>query len=221
MLESVFYAWRITGDSKYQEFAWKAFQSLQASCKAPASYSSIDNVNSAKPNQTDNCESFLSVGFWLIHSFYRPPKQQAKVIVTNLFVQLCVCPWLDLPFFHIQICWNVQSFVPSSLHFLLLIQCDQPFNHHWSSLNSFIPSTVSLSDFLASGLVILGQIRPQLSLSISRVSQNESYADPSAYFTDTEAHPFAYSPITLAPNPATGSYDTKSPSQSNSAHNQR
>lgn len=63
VLESVFYAWSITGDSKYQEFAWKAFQSLQASCKAPASYSSIDNVNSAKPNQTDNCESFLSVGF--------------------------------------------------------------------------------------------------------------------------------------------------------------
>ncbi|KAG0146835.1 hypothetical protein CROQUDRAFT_43756 [Cronartium quercuum f. sp. fusiforme G11] len=59
VIESAFYGWRITGEKRYQDFVWGAFQALQTSCKAPVSYSAIDNVNSPKPKLLDNCESFL------------------------------------------------------------------------------------------------------------------------------------------------------------------
>ncbi|KAG0151218.1 hypothetical protein CROQUDRAFT_87014 [Cronartium quercuum f. sp. fusiforme G11] len=66
VFESVFYAWRITGDEKYQEFTWHAFGALQKYCKASASYSAIDDVDSAKPQLTNNCESFLYVDLSLV-----------------------------------------------------------------------------------------------------------------------------------------------------------
>lgn len=59
VIESAFYAWRITGETKYQDFVWNAFQALQNTCKAPASYSAIDNVNSPQPKLKDDSESFL------------------------------------------------------------------------------------------------------------------------------------------------------------------
>ncbi|PLW31674.1 hypothetical protein PCASD_10903 [Puccinia coronata f. sp. avenae] len=60
VIESAFYAWRLTGDVQYQEFVWKAFQSLQKYCKAPAGYAEIQSVNSnSKPNQKDALESFF------------------------------------------------------------------------------------------------------------------------------------------------------------------
>ncbi|KAG0145327.1 hypothetical protein CROQUDRAFT_45862 [Cronartium quercuum f. sp. fusiforme G11] len=59
VIESAFYGWRITGEKRYQDFVWGAFQALQASCKAPKSYSAIDDVNSPRPKLLDNCESFL------------------------------------------------------------------------------------------------------------------------------------------------------------------
>ncbi|KAA1091696.1 maturation of Asn-linked oligosaccharides protein [Puccinia graminis f. sp. tritici] len=60
VIESVFYAWRLTGDTQYQEFVWQAFKSLQKYCKAPASYSDIEDVNSSSnPKPKDASESFL------------------------------------------------------------------------------------------------------------------------------------------------------------------
>ncbi|KAH9814163.1 family 47 glycoside hydrolase [Melampsora americana] len=60
VLESVFYAWRMTGDERYQDFAWSAFQALNKYCKAPASYAAIMDVNDAENlTQIDDSESFL------------------------------------------------------------------------------------------------------------------------------------------------------------------
>ncbi|PWN50588.1 seven-hairpin glycosidase [Violaceomyces palustris] len=59
VLESVFYAYRITGDQRWQDLSWKAFQSILKYCKAPAALSSIDSVKSSKPNLLDDSESFL------------------------------------------------------------------------------------------------------------------------------------------------------------------
>ncbi|WAR61832.1 hypothetical protein PtB15_12B524 [Puccinia triticina] len=60
VIESAFYGWRLTGDRQYQEFVWQAFKSLQKYCKAPASFSDIENVNSASnPKPSDASESFL------------------------------------------------------------------------------------------------------------------------------------------------------------------
>ncbi|KAG0147293.1 hypothetical protein CROQUDRAFT_656215 [Cronartium quercuum f. sp. fusiforme G11] len=60
VLESVFYAWRMTGDQRYQDFTWEAFQSLNKYCKAPASYAAIWNVTDARNvTQINDSESFL------------------------------------------------------------------------------------------------------------------------------------------------------------------
>lgn len=60
VVESVFYAWRMTGDERYQEFTWSAFQAWNRYCKAPASYTSILDVNDANNiTQIDGAASFL------------------------------------------------------------------------------------------------------------------------------------------------------------------
>ncbi|KAH9463805.1 hypothetical protein Pst134EA_015886 [Puccinia striiformis f. sp. tritici] len=59
VVESAFYAWRLTGDTRYQDFVWDAFQSLQKHCKASASFSAIADVNSLPAKFTDDSESFL------------------------------------------------------------------------------------------------------------------------------------------------------------------
>ncbi|KAI7949237.1 hypothetical protein MJO28_008058 [Puccinia striiformis f. sp. tritici] len=59
VVESAFYAWRLTGDTRYQDFVWDAFQSLQKHCKASAIFSAIADVNSLPAKFTDDSESFL------------------------------------------------------------------------------------------------------------------------------------------------------------------
>ncbi|PLW19473.1 hypothetical protein PCANC_04494 [Puccinia coronata f. sp. avenae] len=59
VVESAFYAWRLTGDTRYQDFVWDAFKSLQKHCKAPASFSGIYDVNYLPAQLTDDSESFL------------------------------------------------------------------------------------------------------------------------------------------------------------------
>lgn len=58
VIESAFYAWRLTGDPRYQEFVWDAFKSLQNYCKAAASYAELYDVNNLS-SQLDASESFL------------------------------------------------------------------------------------------------------------------------------------------------------------------
>lgn len=45
VIESYYYAYRATGDVKYQEWAWDAFQRINATCRVGSGYSSINNVN--------------------------------------------------------------------------------------------------------------------------------------------------------------------------------
>lgn len=59
-IESYFYAYRITGDTKYQEWAWDAFNSIMKACTAEFGYAEIGDVtHSPGPdNQNDKTESF-------------------------------------------------------------------------------------------------------------------------------------------------------------------
>ncbi|UZJ53082.1 hypothetical protein CBS101457_002402 [Exobasidium rhododendri] len=59
VLESVFYAYRTTGDSHWQDLAWAAFKSIKKHCKAPAALASLVAVNVTQPVQMDDSESFL------------------------------------------------------------------------------------------------------------------------------------------------------------------
>ncbi|KAH8929996.1 glycoside hydrolase family 47 protein [Atractiella rhizophila] len=58
VVESYFYAWRITGDTKYQEWAWEAFQHLLAAGLVNNAYASVSDVNATPAPHWDNTETF-------------------------------------------------------------------------------------------------------------------------------------------------------------------
>lgn len=58
MLESNFYAWRITGDTKYLDRAAAAIQSFAKNLKAPVGFGGIWNVNEVDSGFIDDMESF-------------------------------------------------------------------------------------------------------------------------------------------------------------------
>jgi mannosyl-oligosaccharide alpha-1,2-mannosidase len=43
-VESIFYAWRITGQQRYRDWAWDAFSALEQHCKAPFGYAQLADV---------------------------------------------------------------------------------------------------------------------------------------------------------------------------------
>ena len=43
-IETLYYAYRVTGDAKYQDMAWEAFQNIDAAAKTGAAYSSLKDV---------------------------------------------------------------------------------------------------------------------------------------------------------------------------------
>ncbi|KAI1453300.1 glycoside hydrolase family 47 protein [Annulohypoxylon moriforme] len=60
VMESFYYAYRATGDSKYQDWAWDAFQAINSTCAAGVGYSSITNVNAPGGGSFDDFQE----SFW-------------------------------------------------------------------------------------------------------------------------------------------------------------
>jgi len=59
VVESYYYAYRATGDPKYQEWAWDAFLAIKKACRAGSGFSNIENVNLPMGgNHTDFQETF-------------------------------------------------------------------------------------------------------------------------------------------------------------------
>lgn len=50
-VESLFYAWRVTGQQRYREWAWDAFSSMEKWCKAPYGYAQLADVYRVKPEE--------------------------------------------------------------------------------------------------------------------------------------------------------------------------
>jgi mannosyl-oligosaccharide alpha-1,2-mannosidase len=50
--------YRITGDKKYHDIAWKMFQSIISATQTDISYASILDVTDASPTRSDASESF-------------------------------------------------------------------------------------------------------------------------------------------------------------------
>lgn len=61
VMESVFYAYRTTGDAKWQEIAWNAWKSIYRNClvKQNGALAALANVNATNPQKLDDSESFL------------------------------------------------------------------------------------------------------------------------------------------------------------------
>jgi mannosyl-oligosaccharide alpha-1,2-mannosidase len=59
-VESLFYAWRITGDQRYRDWAWETFAAMEEHCKAPYGYAQLADVWAAggEENWVDMQESF-------------------------------------------------------------------------------------------------------------------------------------------------------------------
>ncbi|KAL4919920.1 glycoside hydrolase [Aspergillus aurantiobrunneus] len=57
-IESVFIMYRITGDKKYQDAAWRMFKSIEKVTRTKYAHAAIKNVQKAKPVQLDYMESF-------------------------------------------------------------------------------------------------------------------------------------------------------------------
>jgi mannosyl-oligosaccharide alpha-1,2-mannosidase len=60
-VESLFYAWRVTADEKYREWAWDAFQAMEKHCKTAFGYAGLKDVmvtESGEGNWRDESESF-------------------------------------------------------------------------------------------------------------------------------------------------------------------
>ncbi|KAJ0342323.1 hypothetical protein COL922a_001355 [Colletotrichum nupharicola] len=60
VIESYYYAYRATGDSKYQDWAWDAFLAINKTCSAGSGFSSITNVNDPKGGSFDDFQE----SFW-------------------------------------------------------------------------------------------------------------------------------------------------------------
>lgn len=60
VIESYYYAYRVTGDSKYQDWAWDAFVAINATTRTSSGFSEVANVNELGGGGYDDLqESFL------------------------------------------------------------------------------------------------------------------------------------------------------------------
>lgn len=61
-VESLFIAYRLTGDDKYRRYGWKIFQAIENHCKvSTGGYASILNVDQVPAEFEDKMETFLMV----------------------------------------------------------------------------------------------------------------------------------------------------------------
>lgn len=52
--QSLFYAWRVTGDARYKDWAWEAFRSAQQNCKTQYGYAGVKDVMDASTKGSDS-----------------------------------------------------------------------------------------------------------------------------------------------------------------------
>ncbi|KAI6093079.1 glycoside hydrolase family 47 protein [Hypoxylon rubiginosum] len=57
-IESVFYMWRMTGNTKFMEQAWTMFEAVEKWTRSKYASAALDDVTLEQPNQVDSMESF-------------------------------------------------------------------------------------------------------------------------------------------------------------------
>ncbi|KAI1317019.1 glycoside hydrolase [Xylariaceae sp. FL0255] len=57
-IESVFYMYRLTGDAKYMEDAWRMFAAIEQHTRTPYAAAALSDVTMEEPDQVDSMESF-------------------------------------------------------------------------------------------------------------------------------------------------------------------
>ncbi|KAJ6098379.1 hypothetical protein N7499_002753 [Penicillium canescens] len=60
VIESFYYAYRVTGNEIYRDWAWNAFKAINATCRTDSGFAAVSSVNtSGGGSKYDNQESFL------------------------------------------------------------------------------------------------------------------------------------------------------------------
>ena len=61
-MESLFIAYRLTGDRRYRDDGWRIFEAIEKHCRVPSGgYAAIINVDENPATQEDKMETFLMV----------------------------------------------------------------------------------------------------------------------------------------------------------------
>lgn len=58
-LESLFVLYRVTGDAKYQDWAWQIFLAIERFCRTPSAYSGLKDVTRVDGEQNNSMQSFF------------------------------------------------------------------------------------------------------------------------------------------------------------------
>ncbi|KAF9354260.1 hypothetical protein BGX26_007920 [Mortierella sp. AD094] len=73
-LESLFILYRITGDARYQDYAWEIAQAIESNCRTKFGYSTLANVMDASEGMTDRMPShFLGQTLKYLYLIFSPP----------------------------------------------------------------------------------------------------------------------------------------------------
>lgn len=68
-VESLFIAWRLTGDPQYREWGWGIFEAIEKHCRIESGgYASVLNVDALPVELEDKMETFLMVRVLRPHS---------------------------------------------------------------------------------------------------------------------------------------------------------
>lgn len=68
-VESLFIAFRLTGDERFRKFGWDIFQAIETHCRVETGgYASVRNVDSVPAVRLDNMETFFLVRKPIIHA---------------------------------------------------------------------------------------------------------------------------------------------------------
>ncbi|KUI69391.1 putative mannosyl-oligosaccharide alpha-1,2-mannosidase 1B [Cytospora mali] len=89
VIESYYYAYRATGDPKYQEWAWEAYLAINETCRVGSGYSSINDVNAEGGGGFQNFQESFWFAEVLKYSYLIQAEDapyQVKADHTNEFV---------------------------------------------------------------------------------------------------------------------------------------
>jgi endoplasmic reticulum Man9GlcNAc2 1,2-alpha-mannosidase len=69
-VESLFIAFRLTGDKRYRDYGWDIFQAIEKHCRIPGGgYATIVNVDDVPVQHEDKMETFFLVSFFFPSRF--------------------------------------------------------------------------------------------------------------------------------------------------------
>jgi endoplasmic reticulum Man9GlcNAc2 1,2-alpha-mannosidase len=86
-VESLFVAFRLTGDQRYRDEGWKIFQSIERHCRVETGgYAGIINVDEVPARLEDKMESFLLVSIPLTFFISYLRASTCRVRHSNIFI---------------------------------------------------------------------------------------------------------------------------------------